>query len=168
MSVGRSLGQHSCDIIVTKTFFWPPRHLRDKEGEKKKKRKQADKESDGKPRMTEFNKVQQGRKDCTSAEKQRAFTTCADLNTFAPSFPASSPPFISVCIHPLTGRKADTEGDARSAFFFIWMLTEDGHHLCKRAAALRHLPAVNISPSFCSQIIHSFQIDCVCFLFRPL
>lgn len=34
--------------------------------------------------MTEFNKVQQGRKDCTSSEKQLPFTTSADLNTFAP------------------------------------------------------------------------------------
>lgn len=38
--------------------------------------------------MTEFNKVQQGWKNCTSSEKQLAFTTSADLNTFAPLLPS--------------------------------------------------------------------------------
>lgn len=67
--------------------------------------------------MTEFNKVQQGRKDCTSGEKQLAFTTSADLNAFATPLPPPHLPFISVCIHLLTAQKADTEGDARSALF---------------------------------------------------
>lgn len=67
--------------------------------------------------MTEFNKVQQGRKDCTSSEKQLGFTTSADLNTFTHPTPPP-PPFISVCIHPLTAQQPDTEGDARSAFLF--------------------------------------------------
>lgn len=55
-------------------------------------------EPDGKERTTEFNKVQQGRKDCTSSEKRfcfsfYSFTTSAYLNTFTPR------PFICVCIH---------------------------------------------------------------------
>lgn len=60
-------------MIITDTFFQPecpPRQLCKK---KEKKRKsyaweEADKEPDGKERTTEFNKVQQGRKDCTSSE----------------------------------------------------------------------------------------------------
>lgn len=106
-----------------------------------KERKEADEESDRKQRMTEFNKVQQGRKDCTSSEKQPGFTTSADLNTFTPPPPPLYQRLHSSADSPIAGHRR-----RRSFHVFIWMLTEDGHHLCKRAVPLRHLPAVNIGP----------------------
>lgn len=58
-------------MIITSTFFQPEGCLPNTSVKEKKKSyawEEADKEPDGKERTTEFNKVQQGRKDCTSTE----------------------------------------------------------------------------------------------------
>lgn len=41
-----------------------------------------------------------------------------------------------LCLHSLTEEQPDSEGDAH--FIFPWMLTEDGHHLCKLACISGH------------------------------
>lgn len=142
ISVGRWWGQRSCDITVTNTFFWPPHQLRDKEAKKKKKR--ADKESDRKQRVTEFNKVQQGRKDCTSGEKQLAFTTSADLNAFTP--PPPSPPFYQR-LHSSADSPKGEHRRRRSFPRFLFECWPRTATICANVhEALRHLPAVNIRP----------------------
>lgn len=66
---------YSCGMIITRTFFLKPEACLPNTSVKEEEgggecyaREEADKERDGKERRTEFNKVQQGRKDCTSTE----------------------------------------------------------------------------------------------------
>lgn len=106
--------------------------------ETKKQKKKADKESDGKQRVTEFNKVQQGRKDCTSGEKQLAFTTSADLNAFTP--PPPSPPFYQR-LHSSTDSPKGEHRRRRSFPRFLFECWPRTATICANVhEALRHLP----------------------------
>lgn len=69
-------------------------------------------ESDRKERMTDFNKVQQGRKDCRSFLffPTSFFTTSGYLNTFTPC------PFICVCIR--WQRNSRTQRETLIPFLF--------------------------------------------------
>lgn len=111
---------------------------------KQKKKKRADKESDRKQRVTEFNKVQQGRKDCTSGEKQLAFTTSADFNAFTP--PPPSPPFYQR-LHSSADSPKGEHRRRRSFPRFLFECWPRTATICANVhEALRHLPAVNIRP----------------------
>lgn len=123
-------------IWLSDAFFQPAQHTQFRDEDKKKELMKSQTGSG----VTDFNKVQQGRKDCTRSEKQLGFTTSADLNTFTP------PPPLYQRLHSSADSPIAGHRRRRSFCVFIWMLTEDCHHLCKRAVALRHLPAVNIRP----------------------